>query len=236
MGHLEAPDLLRDGPGERAPLVTEELTLEEPRRNGRAIDLDEGSLAAAASVVNGARDQFLPRAGLAEDEHGRVGRRDGLHVPNGVSERTALADDFPERVLGADLALEVEALLGELFRELSDLPERERVGDRHRDLAGHRLNHRNRLPREGIGLVVSDGQRAEPAVADDERDGADGPYARLAHRGRGVGEATRQVAFAEEKGPSRGERLAGGRAPDGDAPAYLRVPLARLDSGRVGDE
>ncbi len=129
MGHLEAPDLLRDGPGERAPLVTEELTLEEPRRNGRAIDLDEGSLAAAASVVNGARDQFLPRAGLAEDEHRRVGRRDGLHVLEDVSERAALADDFPERVLGADLALEVDALLGEPFRELGDLPECERVGD-----------------------------------------------------------------------------------------------------------
>src|SRR3989454_7923637 len=76
MGHLEASDLLRDGPGERAPLVAEELALQETRRDGGAIDLDEGSLAAAASVVNGARDQFLPRAGLAEHEHGRVGRRD----------------------------------------------------------------------------------------------------------------------------------------------------------------
>jgi len=35
MGHLEASALLRDGPGERAPLVAEELTLEEPRRDGR---------------------------------------------------------------------------------------------------------------------------------------------------------------------------------------------------------
>src|SRR5438094_2931179 len=165
MGHLEASDLLRDGPGERAPLVAEEFTLEEPRWDSRAIDLDEGSLAAAASVVDGARDQFLSRAGLAEDEHGRVGRRDGLHLLEDVSERAALADDFPERVLGADLALEVDALLGEPFRELGDLPECERVGDRHRHLAGDRLDHRDRRWREGIGLNVAHGQRAEPAVA-----------------------------------------------------------------------
>src|SRR5438034_8727829 len=80
MGHLEAPDLLRDGSGERAPLVAEELALQETRRDGGAIDLDEGSLTAAASVVDGARDQFFPRAGLAEDEHGRVGRRHSLHL------------------------------------------------------------------------------------------------------------------------------------------------------------
>src|SRR5436190_5436587 len=38
MGHLEASDLLRDGPGEGAALVAEELALEKPRRDGRAID------------------------------------------------------------------------------------------------------------------------------------------------------------------------------------------------------
>src|SRR2546427_553387 len=232
MGHLEASDLLRDGPGEGTPLVTEELTLEEPRGDGRAVDLDEGSLAAAASVVDGARDQFLPRAGLAEDERGRVGRRDGLHVPKGVAERTALADDFLERMLGADLALEVEALLGELFRELGDLPECERVGDRHRDLAGDFLDHLDRRRRERLGLDGAHGQRAEPAIADDERDSADGPDARLAHRCRRVGEATR--VSAEEEGLSRGERVAGGRArePLADIPA----PIARLGGDRVDHE
>src|SRR5260370_41938570 len=94
--------------------------------------------------MDGARDQFLPRAGLAEDEHGRVGRRYRLHLLEAVSERAALADDFPERVLGADLALEVEALLGELLRELGNLLERATVGDRHRDLARHRLDDRPR--------------------------------------------------------------------------------------------
>src|SRR5439155_17571771 len=184
MGHLEAADLLRDGPGERAPLVTEELTLEEPRRDGRAVDLDEGSLAAAAPVVDGACDQFLPRAGLAEDEHGRVGRRDGLHLLQGVVEERALADDLFERVFGADLALEVETLLGEPLRELRDLPERERVGDRHRHLAADSLDHCDRRRRERIRLAAADGERAEPAVADNGPDGPDGPDARRAHRSR----------------------------------------------------
>src|SRR5881409_3350867 len=96
MGHLEASDLLGDGPGERAALVAKELALQETRRDGGAIDLDEGSLTAAASVVDSAGDQFLPGAGLAEDEHGRVVRCDGLHLPERISEKGALADDLLE--------------------------------------------------------------------------------------------------------------------------------------------
>jgi len=83
-------------------------------------------------------DQLLSRARLAEHEDRRVGRRHDLDLLERVVERAALADDFLERVLGADLAHEVESLLGELVLELGDLAERERVGDRHRDLAGPR--------------------------------------------------------------------------------------------------
>src|SRR5260370_277702 len=78
--HLEAPELLRDGAGERAAFVAEELALDEARRNGGAVDFDEGPLAAAAPVVNGACDQLLPRTRLAEDEDRRVGLRHDLYL------------------------------------------------------------------------------------------------------------------------------------------------------------
>src|SRR5262249_5763255 len=119
--HLEAPDLLRDGARECAALVAEELAFEESCRNGRAVDLHEGTLAALAALVDGACHELLARAGLAEDEYRRVGGRDHLDLLERVAERAARADDFLEVAIGANLALEVEPLLGELVLQLGDL-------------------------------------------------------------------------------------------------------------------
>src|SRR6266446_3814485 len=57
---LEASDPLRDRAREGAALVAEQLALEKARRDGGAVDLDEGPLATSAQVVNRARDQLLP--------------------------------------------------------------------------------------------------------------------------------------------------------------------------------
>ena len=58
-----------------------------------------GQIAARAHPVNGARDQFLSGAGFAEDQHGRIGRRDHFNLTeNPLQSRTA-ADDFLEVVL-----------------------------------------------------------------------------------------------------------------------------------------
>ena len=77
---LEAADLARDGAGERALFVAEELAFEQPGGNGRAIQLDEGALAARAQAMDGARQQFFAGSGLALDEHGGIGGRDGLNL------------------------------------------------------------------------------------------------------------------------------------------------------------
>ena len=58
---LQAADLARDGAGERAFLVAEELAFEQSGGNGGAIQLDKGALAARAQAVNGARQQALCR-------------------------------------------------------------------------------------------------------------------------------------------------------------------------------
>src|SRR6267143_188367 len=59
IGHFEAADPLRDRSGECAFLVPEQLALQQARRNGRAVELDEGFGAPRAQIMNGARDQFF---------------------------------------------------------------------------------------------------------------------------------------------------------------------------------
>ena len=93
----------------------------------------------ALQVVDGARDQLLAGAGLAADEHGRVGR--ARRSPPGASTRFSAGespDDLLEVVLGPDLVLEVDLLRRELVLERGDLLERERVLDRERDLVRDR--------------------------------------------------------------------------------------------------
>src|SRR5262249_7915238 len=72
---LELADAPLGRPGEGAALVAEELALEELVRDRGAVERDERP-APAGMVVEGLRDQLLPGAGLALDEHGGVGRRD----------------------------------------------------------------------------------------------------------------------------------------------------------------
>src|SRR6476620_12420226 len=47
----------------RVPLVPEELTLHQVTRQARAVYLDERPVTEGAAIVNGARDELLPRPG-----------------------------------------------------------------------------------------------------------------------------------------------------------------------------
>ena len=141
--------LLGDRAGEGALLVAEQLAFEQAGRNGGAVQLDERAAAAAAQVVNRAGDQLLAGAGFAVNEHGRIGRRDGLDLLQHLPERRALADDLLEVELGADLVFEVELLLGQLLFQLGDLletparsPRRWRSAGRPDPAAPHRPGER----------------------------------------------------------------------------------------------
>jgi hypothetical protein len=59
VGEFQPSDLLADGAGERSLLMSKPLILEEPRRNRRAINLNERAVFAPAMIVNRARDEFL---------------------------------------------------------------------------------------------------------------------------------------------------------------------------------
>ena len=72
------------------------------------------------------------------------------------------------------------------------------------------------------GCRVAHGQRPEPAVADDERDGADGLDARLTHRGRRVGEADRVRSSSPKTRVCRAVNDSPAAEPVKRLPTYLR--------------
>jgi hypothetical protein len=89
VGRLETPYALRNCTRKRASLVPEELAFEEFRRNGRAVHLDERPVAAVALQVDGARNEFLARTGLAFNQHSGEGGRDDLNLIQDGAQRRA---------------------------------------------------------------------------------------------------------------------------------------------------
>src|SRR4029077_12822711 len=102
---LESPDFLADGPGEGAFLVAKQLALQQSSGDGRTIQFDKGTALPRAQVVNGAGDQLLAGAGFAPNEHRGASGGDRLYLTENAAEGSAIPDDLPEVVLGADLLL-----------------------------------------------------------------------------------------------------------------------------------
>ena len=160
MGQLEAADLLGDGAGEGALLVAEQLALQQPGGDGRAVELDEGLPPAGTEVVQSACDEFLARARLAKNEDGGSGAGDGVDLLQDPAERGAVADDLPEVVRGADLLLrgdlllQVDLLLGQLVLEGLDLIEGQAVLYDHGHLVGDLLQEVHIRRVVGAGLLT----------------------------------------------------------------------------------
>src|SRR6185436_18986181 len=81
---------------ERAAHVAEELALEESLGDRGAAHRDERPRAARALPVQRARDELLPGAALAADEHGRVRDRDAREEVVHLAHRRARADEVAE--------------------------------------------------------------------------------------------------------------------------------------------
>jgi hypothetical protein len=69
LGRAEQTEILRDRPAERAPLVAEELALDEIARQRRAVQRDERRLRLRPAFVDGSRHELLAGAALADDEN-----------------------------------------------------------------------------------------------------------------------------------------------------------------------
>ena len=82
MGGLEAAAPARDGAGEGAPLVAEELALDERVDERGRVDRDERAVAPVAPGVEGPGGELLARAALAREEDARL-------APGGAGEEGA---------------------------------------------------------------------------------------------------------------------------------------------------
>ena len=78
IGQLEAADAALERAGECALDVSEQLAFDQPGGDRAAVDFHERMLVTRAAAVDGARDQFLAGAGLAEDQDRGVGRRHAI--------------------------------------------------------------------------------------------------------------------------------------------------------------
>ena len=113
VGQLEAADPPPRRAGEGALLVAEQLAGDDAGGEGGAVDGDEQPLPARAELVDRPRDQLLARAGLAEDQHGAVGRGD---LPDGRTHRLhrpALAGQGTHVAFGAGLVAQIGPLAPE---------------------------------------------------------------------------------------------------------------------------
>ena len=77
---LELSRLATGRAGERAFFVAEQFAFQKRFAEGRAVQTDERTVAAIASEVNRASDQFFADAAFAADQHGRIGRSDSADL------------------------------------------------------------------------------------------------------------------------------------------------------------
>ena len=79
MSQLKFPLTGAHRAGEGAFFMSEELTLDQLFRNGRAVDSDKGPVSAGGEFVNGLRDQFFSGSSITLDEDRDIRGRCLLH-------------------------------------------------------------------------------------------------------------------------------------------------------------
>jgi hypothetical protein len=102
-GQLEAPGLLAIGAGEGAPLVAEQLGLQQGLGERGAVHRHEGTFHAGARVMDGSRYQLLAGPALAHDQGGGLGGGHLGGAVEGLPQRSGAADDLIEPVALAQL-------------------------------------------------------------------------------------------------------------------------------------
>src|SRR5262245_20065927 len=113
MRQLKAADLLHNCASKGALFVAEQLAFQEPRGDGRAVELDESPVPPRTQIVKGAGDQLLAGARLPADEHGGACRCDGLDFLQHPTESGALPNNLIEIEIASNLLSQVEILLGQ---------------------------------------------------------------------------------------------------------------------------
>jgi hypothetical protein len=72
VGKFKTADVLFLSPGKGSLDVSKQFALHKSRGDGAAVDFYQRTASTSTAVMNSAHDQFLTRASLAVDQHGRV--------------------------------------------------------------------------------------------------------------------------------------------------------------------
>ena len=115
VGQLETAHSILQGPGERTPHMSEELTFEQLFGDRAAVDLDHRPSAPFASVVNGSGDQLLSGARLTQYQYAAVGRCDHLDLLEDLPEWRTRSYDVSKGVRGPDLLEKIRVFQLDLF-------------------------------------------------------------------------------------------------------------------------
>ena len=187
VGELEQPLLLLPGVGEGAPLVAEQLALQELVRQRRAIDGDEELGRSAARGMDGSRHDLLARSALALDQDGGLARgeprdrvanlRDRARVPDeavrlgGARDAGAPPPRRPGERPGHHV---VERLHGEGLHEKVGRAELHRLDRQaHGPVRGHHDHRQIRMERQAAPQRLDAVDAAQPDV-EEHQIGADG--------------------------------------------------------------
>ncbi len=95
IGQFEASDLSCERTSKRALLPAEQLALHQRAWNRRAVDPHHDPATPRAQFMNLRGDELLARAGLAEQQDGRIGDRDLLRLLQNPLDRCTASDNEP---------------------------------------------------------------------------------------------------------------------------------------------
>src|SRR5262249_20110132 len=169
VGKLKPADLLGNSPGKGAALVSEKLTFQESGRNSGAIKLDQRPLFAPAAVMDGPRDQLLPGAGFAQQQHGGITGSNRLHQTENVPEPGALAYNSFEIHLPADFIFQIELLLRQLVPQFGDFAKDSRIFDCDSHLVCYLAKELDLILVEGVFVAPCHRQDPKKALTTDQR-------------------------------------------------------------------
>ncbi len=127
--------------------MTEQLRFQQPLRQSRTIHGHERALRPGRQVVNGVSHELLSRPGLAEQEHGGIGRGDTVNGLEELQHRRGFADHPPGRIRSQAVRLRTA------FEQLGNaLAEQVRIHGLGQEIVGTELE-----------CIDCGGDRSEPA-------------------------------------------------------------------------
>src|SRR5262245_50976824 len=167
---LESPFAARHGAGESAALVAEQFRSQQGVRNGGAVEFDQRPARARRNAMNCARDQFLPRPGLASDQDCRVSRGDLLDGVQRAADRRRIAYDLVELLALAQLLTQHYVLLLQLVAQFANLLVGQRIRHGHGQCSRYDLKDRQIAVRKSFRLYAAEGGYANQLFTDNHRD------------------------------------------------------------------